>query len=533
MSENFYNKSKEIANDYIQSIVFLDDRAYHIEEGTGQSVVNDLSAEKISGLFAKKKKICALYDPEKESDIDDFKEIALKSDIVVLDWFIDLEEHSKETDDLEEDAEEEDIRGKHTKDVITYLLDNNRDALKLVMVYTGETNLLEIMDEINNLSEDFVSNETNCSIKWHNLKILIRAKSNYQDGEDTRFKHLPHLKDKVLSYEELPDFVLDEFTDLTSGLLSNFALLALTTIRQNSNKILGVFNKNLDAAYLGHKAVLPYQNDSETLLIELFGQSMIDLLKYKNIDHTIQQELIDDFVNTIADLNLGKFERTSEILSNLLHSGEINIDDRFRAILPNPLTKKEKLAYVLNSTKLFSVSSDDTLINQVEKEFALITHQKNLFLPNDVSPVLTLGTVLKSTIHDDQYYICIQQRCDSVRIAEGTDRKFLFVPLAKVEGTKFNFLTTEGHKLKIAKTSFSLRTIKFICNNTNGVIEASKNEDKYIFQQIYSEKGGEHFEWVMDLKDLHSQRVVADFSAQLSRVGLDESEWLRRSATSK
>jgi hypothetical protein len=34
----------------------------------------------------------------------------------------------------------------------------------------------------------------------------------------------------------------------------------------------------------------------------------------------------------------------------------------------------------------------------------------------------------------------------------------------------------------------------------------------------------------LDLKDLHAQRIVDEYASQLSRVGLDESEWLRRGA---
>ena len=34
MSDAFFRKSKEIANDFIQSIVFLDDKAYNTNEET-------------------------------------------------------------------------------------------------------------------------------------------------------------------------------------------------------------------------------------------------------------------------------------------------------------------------------------------------------------------------------------------------------------------------------------------------------------------------------------------------------------------
>lgn len=61
-----------------------------------------------------------------------------------------------------------------------------------------------------------------------------------------------------------------------------------------------------------------------------------------------------------------------------------------------------------------------------------------------------------------------------------------------------------------------------------GVILAEEEHGKFIFKQKYSDTDDEQFEWVLDLKDLHSQRIVTDYASKLSRVGLNESEWHRR-----
>ena len=37
----------------------------------------------------------------------------------------------------------------------------------------------------------------------------------------------------------------------------------------------------------------------------------------------------------------------------------------------------------------------------------------------------------------------------------------------------------------------------------------------------------ETYEWVVDLKEMQAQRILNSYCAQLSRVGLNESEWLR------
>lgn len=61
MSDTFLEKSMQISDDFIQSIVFLDDKAY---EATDTAKTNhDFDALKISQIFADENKICAVYKP--------------------------------------------------------------------------------------------------------------------------------------------------------------------------------------------------------------------------------------------------------------------------------------------------------------------------------------------------------------------------------------------------------------------------------------------------------------------------------------
>ena len=54
-------------------------------------------------------------------------------------------------------------------------------------------------------------------------------------------------------------------------------------------------------------------------------------------------------------------------------------------------------------------------------------------------------------------------------------------------------------------------------------LQEDEIEDKYVFYSSY----GETYEWVVDLKEMQAQRILNSYCAQLSRVGLNESEWLR------
>jgi hypothetical protein len=331
---------------------------------------------------------------------------------------------------------------------------------------------------------------------------------------------------------------------MTAGLLSNFALLSLTTVRNNSHKILSLFSKDLDAAYMAHKAVLPVQNNAEELLVKLFGDTITDLLLYGKISALFDKILLDwlslkitekDVPISNADGNQLNpqvlYKRNFNLLKSLLLSEEKNVEKRFKNLFKDLIQDKKQredyLEYLLkNSTALFE--DEDNIRINVDKRFAILTHHKSLFLPSNISPTLTLGTIIKSTANPDNYFVCIQQRCDSVRIKQGEYRKFLFLPLTKVENGQFHFVTPDGVKLNLKKKSYSIKTIKFNCDNSNGEIKAFFDESnkKYKFKERYDD--GDTFEWIFDLKDLHSQRIVADYALQLSRVGLDESEWLRK-----
>jgi len=545
MSNPFFEKSREIANDFLQSIVFIDDKAY--SGVTEEDPNHDFDAQKVSIAFAKEKKVCGVYQPKTKEDIENFKSIIKKADVVILDWKIILSENEMEDLDADDD---DDPRGIYTLDILKNIVQDisqNKESLKLIIVYTGETDLNDITNQIFDklivTKQDLV--KESCQVSSNNIKILIRAKSSVGDDEiDNKFNHLVGLNDKIIKYKDLPSFVVDEFTLMTNGLLSNFALLSLTVLRENSSKLLALFSKEMDSAFLSHKTLLPNQDDAEDLLIELLADTMSNLLFY-NKSNEIIRPLIDDWIRiNVNEENkdllkkdgsqqnpIEKYNRTHEVLIDLIHSSNKDIEKRYIEIFTTKakVSKNKSSDYYkyisLNNTLLFLNNTEVAKKQNIDQNFSILTHHKSLFLPNSTIPKLTLGTVIKSTNIPDSYYICIQQKCDSVRIPKDEERKFLFIPLT-VSDSKFDIITPDGIKLKRIKDSFSIRTIKFACKDDKGVIKAEQEVDgSFVFKQKYED---EHFKWVLELKDLHSQRIIIEYTSQLSRVGLDESEWHRR-----
>ncbi|MDM2776675.1 response regulator receiver domain [Citrobacter sp. Cpo142] len=544
--KTFNEFSATITDHFIQNIIFIDDKAYN---QNGPKDQHEFDAQEVTKIFSKKGKICAVYKPQLVSDLEYLTSIATKSDVTILDWQIVLDEEFSDNDSQndEDDAEEDDVRGVYTKKIITSLLANidNQHCIKLILIYTGEVDLPKIASEVDavltekNISGFKINENDPCTVMSNNCKIMVISKSN---GGEGRAQHLPQLADKTKTYDELPDFISLQFTEMTSGLLSNFAMESLAEIRKNFHHILTLFSKELDAAYLAHQTLLPNTYDANELLVQLLSDTFSSIIRYKNLNQFLNEDKIKLWLGHNIEGGVKPlyksdgtpenvfYQRNPDVLLQLLQSNS-DVKDKFCNSLVSSdgqQLSSKKIDILINkyATTLFTEFEKTEEIN---KTFAkLCYHRSAIFSPHHL-PFLTLGTVVKSTLDNGSYYICIQQRCDSVRIQNGEIRRFLFISLEKVNDGGFNFLTPDGIKLKIDKSTYSLRTVKFSGNN--GFALATKcetNNKKYFEPSYYSKEHPEKFEFIVELKELYAQRIVEEYSSSLSRVGLDEPEWVRR-----
>lgn len=540
MSDAFFNTSKTIANDFLQSVVFIDDQAFVTEKEAND---HEFNAVDITRAFANSQKVCAVYRPETTEDIENLALLSKKADVTVLDWRIEIREENVAEENGEEDAEEIDPRGPHTLKIIREILSDpltGKGSLKLILIYTGETDLPGITDAIyEKLQEQDIENvqRGDCTVFTENIRILVLAK----EAEEDQFKHIPELKNKIVPYKDLPDYILTQFTEMTSGLLTNFVLHSLTAIRANTFRLIKLYKKKLDPSFLAHRLLLPNPEDSKEQLIEVLSHSIQALLNYNqtaetasisNLEQWVDQsefnksiEIGNDKKLTIDNTFIKEWINSTFIdacrnqwIANGLGKAGQTPDKKFRSV--------EKELY-----KSLTAYMVDDGANLIDSEFSILTHHKSNLKQPSSAPRLTLGTLIKQETQDGgegleaRYYLCIQARCDSVRVNDL--RKFLFLPLEKVEGnSKFHFVVEENEftKLRIRKEAFELRTIKFNPNAEHQVVLASEAEGIYYFESNH----GERFQWLADLKEAHAQREVNNFAAKISRVGLDESEWLRR-----
>ncbi|QDW24751.1 hypothetical protein FFJ24_007950 [Pedobacter sp. KBS0701] len=538
MTTPFFDSSKIIANDFLQSIIFIDDRAFlkeHTEDLNQKQ--HDFDSLKITNAFAEKQKICAVYNPKTLKDIDNLAIIAKKADITVIDWQINLEPVAIAKDKEEEDADNDDTRGPHTLKIIKEILSDplmGRGSLKLILVYTGEIDLpgitKTIFDELSTQNIQGLK-EGDCEVFTENIKILVVAKPEIDGVHDSKFKYNKELQSKIQRYEDLPDFILNEFSSMTSGLLSNFVLRSMTVLRNNTFRLIKLYNKELDAAFITHRIMLPNQDDSVSLLIEMLSNSIEALLNYNQTNNSISKEDIGNWIETrefgekILIANR-EFVVDKDFVRDCLNDSFISsIKKRWGDEISGKKEieiKKDYEKLFKNFPYLFRSDGDTSNINEF---FSILSHHKSHLKQPSAIPFLSLGSIIKQ-INTERYFVCLQAKCDSVRISE--PRKFMFLPLELVkEGQSFNIVVDENDtlfKLKLIKSSYDIRTIIFKPTQENSTIVGVLEDPDYIFISTHGEK----YKWVSDLKDAHAQRIANNYAAQVSRVGLDESEWLRR-----
>ena len=105
------------------------------------------------------------------------------------------------------------------------------------------------------------------------------------------------------------------------------------------------------------------------------------------------------------------------------------------------------------------------------------------------------------------------------------------VPMTTVTDQRKDFEIVVPHReawvlLRVPRKPAEIRMFTFESNDSSKKqVTASRSDSTWT---IKSTKGPS-FEWVAQLKDEHAQRIANEFAGSFSRVGVNESEWVRRS----
>jgi len=162
------------------------------------------------------------------------------------------------------------------------------------------------------------------------------------------------------------------------------------------------------------------------------------------------------------------------------------------------------------------------------QEFAILMSVRSRY--GTPPPRLTLGTIVRD-LSRDSYLLCTQPRCDSVRLTG--ERAFPFLPLKVVEAG-YDHVLMDGAKivtLQLVDEPYRMELIPFQPWTVDErEVLAKPSGERLFFKSGATET---NFQWIAELRAEHAQRIANALAAKISRVGLNESEWLRLNAKNK
>jgi len=523
----------------IVSTLIEDGENEAIETTTIVDAVHELRAQELIDIFAERGLICSIIEPD-ENQLELLPQrvvkVARHADLIILDWKL------------------YQSIGDTTVQIIKDIIESDRGTdgrLRTIAIYTGEKDIHGIAERISLAIDGLLleGKEEGCVVEKNKfVRIAVFAKDHVSV--------LQQYSNRKVSLNDLPDKLISEFSKITSGLVANVALDSLAALRTNTHLLLAKLHSGIDIPFLTHRALLPRPDDSAEYLIDLIAAEIRVLLDQyeveKNASSDVVQRWLASNYNDNSTYLLGSSGSSDNLnfenMNDLLKNGICNWNFPGQGISEKKQDSKKRELHKYISQAL---CQDGRCADDLDNEFAILTslgRQYSSKSNNDVFK-LTLGTILEQELHLEnpdvsaKYWLCIQPRCDSSRIEK--NRSFPLLPLEVVAGdNKFSFIVKsfEGNIIKL-KLLGKAHNVKMECFTSDpsrgGAVIANQihlpTEDETTpcvnSKSFFETTEGTKYFWIAELKRDHAQRVANSFANNLSRVGLNESEWLRRWST--
>ena len=466
-----------------------------------------LDAKAIIDGFAKLGLVCAVLnptDPEGESSnpVDsNVVKVAKRSDIVVLDWKIG------------------DSYGDDTLDILSQVLDADGPSgrLRLFSIYTGEDGLPDIFRRVKDTVDAFYSSHTltKCGdfcVSKGPVRIIIIPK---QDTKAPLITGVPE--------SELADLLVAEFAKMTGGLLRNVALESLAALRDHAHRVLVKFDASLDAAYLGHRMLLTDPPDAEEHIVEVLGAELLSILEDRRPGNEASIDAINKWL--IWKVSNGNDLGTLSKVSGITDPVEMRLELLTKGIKCVSNTVPSKKQIKITSTEIFAENTGAAICSK--RTFAALLSLKTRYPAT--MPRLTLGTILRRRMVGKcpEYLLCLQPKCDAIRLSSPTGFPLLPLLTRKVNG-QFSLIIQEGIGnwvyLDVDTKPRTLTIPSFAPRATSQrEIIGYERSNKFFF----SDTAGVEYQWIAELKDEHALKIAGQVSANLARPGPNDSEWLR------
>jgi hypothetical protein len=545
-SLSFAEWSRDVAAEFLANVLVVDDRARlagndeitkptalitplrqagtaTADEGeptTRENGAHGLDAKALIDQFARLGIICGACRPGQD-EIGTFPKsffrVIERADVVILDWVL-----------------HEFKNGEKTLELIRELLKSTKKEkgrARLILIYTGENDLTKIVADIRKELK-VTDNSDSYTIDAGALRVSVFAK------EGNRLEH----KKRQIEEKDLPETVITEFSLMAGGLVSNVALRSLAVLRANTHQLLRTFNHTLDAPYVTHR----------TLLLPEEASSHVVPLIVAEIQSILEDEKIGSIAGTQNVMRWLKHQVQRGIKFSLQHTpenaalkgmtyllkhgvGEAAVADVFashKKFALGMLQNKDNAAKHLAKGLTERLTLEGERPTDSDQSLAMLMSIRSRY--GSPPPILRLGTiVLETKGKHTRFLLCVQPVCDSVRIEK--ERAFPFLPLRIVGGgySDCEFLIKDQSKVlrfALQTKPFEAKMITFKPSGRDREIVARNAKTGRFFKATSRRTT---YRWIADLKPDHAQRVANDYAYKISRVGLNESEWLRKISNPK
>ena len=477
----------------------------------------------IVNSFAKEQIVCSLYQPAEDASFssDDKSGIfalCKAADVVIVDWSLygDKGEHALEL----------------IVELIKQVVSDVPEQLRLILVYTQEMDLVGVAEKIfkkvkvkpniDDISKPLME-ENKLSFHTENCRITTLGKSlRVRPDTDPQY---------VVKECDIADVAVKEFAKLASGVLHTATLLGLSAIKQNSWKILSRFGSDLDPAFLTHRAMCPPEEDGSSHIIPLLVSEIKAVLEDAMPSPLVPESVLKDWCQNVwvpgahLERTFGEKDDSAlkEIAKDICIKGFKLARDDHESI-PNVEGGRKK---VRDAAK-FLLPTEDSDVN---RRFSHLMASRTFY--GKEQRTLKLGSIIVQDKACGQYLLCVQPVCDSVRLKDET--VFMFVKMCR-DSKRFGgavshvVLEDQGQdKDKVIELVYRLKSYccfvaTFCPDSASQEVVVKKKAGRFHFKDS---EGGSYF-WVDQLRTSHAQRAVERFARDLSRVGLTESEWIRR-----
>lgn len=401
--------------DYFRTALLIDDRAMDTAadlESSGPILAGSeptpglvetpsestpLNWNNIVNAFLEEEVVCSVLRPDREDDIQDIAVRGSKiTDLLILDW------------DLFGDD------GEATKRAIIRIIGTNPRRLRVIVVYT-EMRFDSVVDAL--VDECGMTKESDFVFRKEATIALVFGKSSIRamEGEEE--------SNRIAGYSELPTMIRENLEDHFGGLVPEFAFSGINIIRESAPRVLATFAPSLDAPLLTHRALLPEVSDVRPQFIRLLTSEFeAALMESPPLAGLLNEEYISE---RLDDLEI--IESPKSLVEELRKSP--NVEDELKSLDDTELAKRA-VAMGLRRLGLGDARLDKLLIPLAEtfgvdeESHKLLAALMSSTRFGDIPPRLEAGIVLKN---EDEYWLCIQPLCDSVRLTGS--RKFPLLPL--------------------------------------------------------------------------------------------------------